>query len=156
MNYLYSPFHWNASKRFKMKNPTEMIVSLLLKILINDHSLNSSKKAINRLLLPTAPTVPSRSTDRTKEFGIIRVARKGGSSLKTCLYECRLWQIEHSLQEDTVFCYLSIKLNICKVLENRLMLHEQQASYNASSQEYIYSQLKYQQTVTVSCLNIFH
>lgn len=38
-----------------MKNHTEMIVSLLLKILINDHSLNAFKKAINRLLLTAAP-----------------------------------------------------------------------------------------------------
>lgn len=38
-----------------MKNCTEMIVSVLLKILINDHSLNASKKAINRLLLTAAP-----------------------------------------------------------------------------------------------------
>lgn len=110
MNYLYSPFHWNASKCFEMKNPTDMIVSLLLKILINDHSLNSFKKASNRLLLlTTAPTVPSCATDQTKEFGIIRVTRKGGSSLKTRLYECRLWQIEHSLQEDTFFFFLLSK-----------------------------------------------
>lgn len=44
-----------------MKNHTEMIVSLLLKILINDHSLNAFKKAINRLLLTAAPQTEQRS-----------------------------------------------------------------------------------------------
>lgn len=50
---------------FKMKNYTEMIVSLLLKILINDYSLNPSKRAMGRLLLSAAPNAPSCSTDPT-------------------------------------------------------------------------------------------
>lgn len=105
-----------------MKNHTEMIVSLLLKILINDHSLNPSKKAINRLLLTAAPGAPSRSADR-EELGIIHGMEKGGSSLETC----SAWmQAEHSLKEETLFYYLSIKSNEHKVSENRLMLHEQQ------------------------------
>lgn len=43
-----------------------------------------SRKAVNRLLPPPAPRAPSRSTDWTEEFGIIRATTKGGSSLKIC------------------------------------------------------------------------
>lgn len=68
---------------FKMKNHTEMMVSLLLKILINDHSLNPSKRAMGRLLLSTAPNAPSCSTDPTEHFDIIRGTRKGDRGLKT-------------------------------------------------------------------------
>lgn len=95
---LYTSFHWNASEHFKMKNHAEMIVSLLLKILINDHSLNPSKKAINRLLLTTTPGAPSRSTDGAEELGIIHGVEKGGSSVETC----PAWmQAEQSLKEET-------------------------------------------------------
>lgn len=70
----------------KMKNHTEMIISLLLWILINDHSVAAFPpgKLLTGSSLPSAPRAPSRSTDWTEEFGIIRATRKGGSSLKIC------------------------------------------------------------------------
>lgn len=96
MNSLYTSFHWNASEHFKMKNHTEITVSLLLKILINDHSLNASKKAINRLFLTTAPGSPSRSTEESASF----MEWIKGSSLETCSARMKA---EQSLKEEIFF-----------------------------------------------------
>lgn len=73
-----------------MKNHTEMIVSLLLKVLINDHSLNPSKKAINRLLLTAAPGAPSRSADRERSLASFMEWKKEAAAWKPALHGCRL------------------------------------------------------------------
>lgn len=78
------------SEHFKMKNHTEITAPLLLRILINDHSLNASEKAINRLLLTTAPGAPSHSTDRAEELASFMEWKKEAAAWKPALHGCRL------------------------------------------------------------------
>lgn len=82
-----------------------------------------------------APPYHCCSTDGAEESGIVRITGKGGSSLKTCSFRMQAAPNWAFSLRRCLFHYLSIKLDVPKVSENRSVLREQQASCSASSRD---------------------